>query len=191
MTEENITELNSTFSQESNMSKNPRKLAKQLRNDPKMLAFINDYKKGLLTNNISDNLTPKEKLQKRLNNSKMSRMSQIGQTHVKENKKDDIQKKIDNIKNKMEENKDQEINLTINSDIRKSYITKMKKLQKKYGKIEYSKYLQLIEDNDKNPDAHFKNLIDLYNYQNPKKEEQVLDFSDDDTSRPHSPSNHM
>jgi hypothetical protein len=91
----------------------------------------------------------------------------------------------------MEENKDQEINLTINSDIRKSYITKMKKLQKKYGKIEYSKYLQLIEDNDKNPDAHFKNLIDLYNYQNPKKEEQVLDFSDDDTSRPHSPSNHM
>ena len=187
----NGSELNSPFSQETstNMSKNPRKLAKQLRNDPKMLAFINDYKKGLLTNNISDNLTPKEKLQKRLNNSKMSRMSQVGQTHFKENKKDDIQKKIDNIKSKIEENKnkEQESNLTLNSttsssDIRKSYVTKMKKLQKKYGKIEYSKYLQLIEDNNKSPDPHFKNLIDLYNYQNPKKEEQVLAFSDDEDS---------
>jgi hypothetical protein len=195
MTEENISELDIPFTGENNpftrenenstnMSKNPRKLAKQLRNDPKMLNFINDYKKGLLTNDISDKLTPKEKLQKRLNNIKMSRMSQVGQTYVKENKKDDIQKKIDNVKNKIEEdkNKDTELNLTFksSSDIRKSYITKMKKLQKKYGKIEYSKYLQLIEDNNKSPDPHLKNLIDLYNYQNPKKEEQVLEFSDDD-----------
>lgn len=191
MAEQNIftteDENNNSSSQEHKTTTNPRKLAKQLRNDPKMLQFINDYRKGLMTNDVPENLSPKEKLQRRLNNIKKSRMSQVGQTHVKENKKEDIQRKIDSVKAKIEKSKledssnQPEINLnTNNNNIRKTFVTKMKKLQKKYGTIDNERYLQLIKDMNTKPDPHTKNLIDLYNYQNPKKEEQVLEFSDDE-----------
>lgn len=158
-------DINSVFPSEKSM--NPKKMAKRMRNDPKMINFLKDYQKNNSIENLNKNLTPAERLKLKLKNSLETRQSKAGQTYLKDNKKEELANKIDTIKKELDEevsiNNDKSINLSVDiKSIKQKFNKKMKKLNSHYGLISFDLYTECLQKDD----AHSKNIVDLYNYQN-------------------------
>jgi hypothetical protein len=58
----NDIDVSNVFPSEKSM--NPKKMAKRMRNDPKMINFLKDYQKNNSMENLNKNLTPAERLLK-------------------------------------------------------------------------------------------------------------------------------
>ena len=176
-----IQESNSLFNGTPNKPMNPKKMAKQLKNNPQLINMINAYQKGQLTDGPSKSLTPRERLQKQLEQSKMSRMSKIGQSRANEvkklkidEKKKELEKEINDLDLDLDLDKDVNNNIPVVSNGVSKYNLKMKKLNKKYGVISFSQYMENLElfnkftteDENKSEYHISKNIINLYKYQN-------------------------
>lgn len=78
---------------------NPKKLAKKIQNDPKMIQLAQEQRRAMLNPQVSQNLSLREKLQRKLEASKMSRTSRLSQQHQQESQKSKIKAKINKIAN--------------------------------------------------------------------------------------------
>ena len=89
----------SSQSQSGQKQPNPKKLAKKIQNDPKMIQLAQEQRKAMLNPQVPQNLSLREKLQRKLEASKMSRTSRLGQQHQQESQKSKIKAKINKIAN--------------------------------------------------------------------------------------------
>jgi hypothetical protein len=165
-------------------------MAKKMRNDPKMMHMISEFQKGMLQDGPSAKLSPSERLAKKLENSRLSRMPQIGKDKFKESKKAELENKRKTLEKKVVEdvvdNEALVINTKTESQLKRKYNDKMKKLNKKYGNIDlemYTKFLSdkgTIENKESSEYIHMLNMCNLYKFQHPVNVESVLDISSEE-----------
>jgi hypothetical protein len=93
---------------------------------------------------------------------------------LKDNKKEELSNKIDNIKKELDtDNNNKPIDLSVDiKSIKQKFNKKMKKLNSHYGLISFELYTECLQKDD----AHSKNIVDLYNYQNKNVTIEELDL---------------
>ena len=177
-------------------NKQYKKMMKKVKNDPKLQELINYFKQ-----NPNIKVTPKgpisakDRLRTKLNGARLSRAGPKVQQAQREKENQKILKET--IPEKTEEEKNAEVANAVQKQVATSIETvkeqnkqqreKLKKLQKKYGKItldRYSQALKVLAENlgsSKTDDLNReKNIIQLYLKQNPIATDKQLDLQEDE-----------
>jgi len=179
--------------------KKRRKMLKQMQNDPNMANFIKRMQEnqGMFLSKETD---PKARLQQRLNQSQLKRAGPKVQQSMKEKKDKKAKEAAEKAKAEAEvnapaeeEQKQAEMAQAFKETVQTSFgqLTKqlkaqrdkLKKLQKKLGKVSFEKYLEAqktISEATKETRADHlnqaKNVVELYLKQNPQQTEKQLDL---------------
>jgi len=180
-----------------------KKLMKKVQKDPKLQELINYFQQNPNMQVVPKHqMTAKERLRAKLEQQRLRRGGPAVQQAHRERQKELAKKKQTEPK-KTEEQKAEDlqnkINNTVSSSIeaakkqKKSQQNKLKKIQKKYGKISFERYseaLNSLSDSSLSRTEDInreKNIVDLYLKQNPNTTEKHLDIdiideelSDDD-----------
>jgi hypothetical protein len=167
-------------------NKSYKKLMKKVQNDPRLQELINQFKNQPLEAIAHDAIDPKQKLRMKLEKSRLRRSGPLVQeAHEKKQKqKREAQQK----KEKTPEEKNAEIQNKVTStvsqsidDVTRKTREKLRKLQKKYGKISFERYSEALVNLsaeiiiNKDSYQHEKNIVDLYLKQNITHNEIQID----------------